>query len=169
MSRFRALGVVVALVAALLMASPGASHAATGSVKDPKGDAPKAIDITSLKVVNSKKAIKGTIKVRNLGNKGLFTTAWVRPDGTLPNYGVNIQKKKGKTKATLVKIAGGGAKKVKCAGLKATWKAPKNTVTFKVPQKCNGKKIPASWVFSTTSVQGTKVDVLDSTLTVKRG
>ena len=171
MSRFRVLGVLgaLAVVLSLLVVAPGASHAATGSAADKKGDAPKAIDITSLKVANSQKTIKATIKIKDLGKKGLFTTVWLRPDLTGSSYGVNLQKKSGKTKATMVRIKDGKATTVKCAGLKATWNASTNVLGFTVPQKCNGKGIPASWIFSTSSFLGGGVDSLDSNLEVQRG
>ena len=167
MSRFRVLG-ALAVVLALVMA-PTASHAATGSATDKRGDAPKAIDITSLKVANNQKTIKATVKVKDLGKKGLFTTVWLRPDLTGASYGVTVQKKNGKTKATMARITGDKATTVKCAGLKATWNASKNVVGFTVPQKCNGKNIPASWIFTTGSFLGRGADSLDSNLEVKRG
>ncbi|KAA1424918.1 hypothetical protein FE697_003160 [Mumia zhuanghuii] len=40
---------------------PGAANAATGAVKDPRGDAPKAADITKLKLKNGTHRVTGTI------------------------------------------------------------------------------------------------------------
>ncbi|MGH1564467.1 hypothetical protein [Mumia sp. DW29H23] len=40
---------------------PGAANAATGVVKDPRGDAPKVADITKLQLKNTERRVTGTI------------------------------------------------------------------------------------------------------------
>lgn len=174
MSRIPALGsTIVGLALALSLALvPSAAQAATGSVKDAKGDAPKSIDITSLKVNNSQKTVSGSVKVNKLGNAGIFTIVWLPGDLNGSSFGVNVIKKNKKSKAQtqLVKITENGAKKVKCKGLKGSWNTKKSVVTFRVPQKCHGK-VPSSWTFSaaSTSVKGSAGDSTEKLLTLERG
>lgn len=170
MSRIPVLGALVAAFALVLALMPGAAHAASATGKDPKGDAPAAIDMVSLKVNNGQKTIKATLKIKRLGTKGAFSVSWNSADLS-QSYGISARKKKGKTKVAVVKVDPfeGTRKQIKCKGAKAAWNSKKNFIAFTVPQKCSGSA-PDSWMFAAAAaLSKTKYDAFDAPITVARG
>lgn len=133
--------VLLALVAGLLAAAP--AQAATRSVDDPRGDAPRAVDIVGATIDNSDTRMSGKVRIRDLGQLGRIVVGW--SDGE-DGFGVTIEKRRrGKAKATFSRTRNGNSRAVKCAGASVGWNLKGNRVSFDVPQSCFGSELPGSW------------------------
>ena len=96
--------IVLIICAALFLSGAFQSAASADSAKraDKRGDAPSAVDITQLKVVNGAHRVWMRVKVKNLTKAGDFTFYyWGGTKGAPPARSalINVSMVDGKTKA----------------------------------------------------------------------
>jgi hypothetical protein len=128
-----------ALLAVALV--PGTAQAATGTVSDSRGDAPKVADITKLRVANGEHRVTGVLTVPQRNKKKHAATDLIikTKDSGRHKYIVSIARnRKGKVTGKFLGWQRGDDpstyKTLPCAGIETSWSGTKTTIS--VPVSC---------------------------------
>ncbi|MBW9205495.1 hypothetical protein KV102_16605 [Mumia sp. zg.B53] len=134
MRRLAPVGAAVALVLATgLLASP--ADAAARTVRDQRGDALSAVDITSLRVRNAEHRVRVTIRVPRLERRrvGGVTVFLGRKVAGRPEYAASKVRRAGGWKTTWQQL---DASRLRCSGMR--FRIRPRSVVLSVPQRCLG-------------------------------
>ncbi|MBW9210015.1 hypothetical protein KV100_10115 [Mumia sp. zg.B21] len=139
--RWMRIGAVIAGTVLAVGLVPGAAQAATSDVKDRRGDAPRAADITKLRVKNGATRVTGIITLRR-GNKRKMNVAELRiktRDSGRWAYLVSIvRNRQGKVTARRLGWRRGNDpttyRSLRCAGITTAWKGRRTSIS--VPVRC---------------------------------
>ncbi|MGH3360314.1 MAG: hypothetical protein ACRDO7_16050 [Nocardioidaceae bacterium] len=158
---------VTVLVTPALLLGP-AADADSIKKKDPKGDAPHAIDVTGFKANNGKRRIMFQIKGRFDLMKLQSLAGIARPKGkSKPTFYLMIFRHKRSEPGSLYFAKNNTYKR--CRGMDSLH-AKGDWIRFYAPQRCFGKHAGTMrFSFGTTSFKGKKVDTRRFTKPVGRG
>ncbi|MGH1564871.1 hypothetical protein [Mumia sp. DW29H23] len=134
MRRTPLVGAVTALVLASgLVASP--ADAAARTVKDARGDALPALDISSLRVRNAEHRVTVTLRIPRLERRrvGGVTIFLGRKVAGRPEYAASRVRRGDGWRATWQEL---GESRLRCEGLR--WRTAPRRIVLSVPQRCLG-------------------------------
>lgn len=128
----------IAAATTTVVALTGPASAETRTVKDPRGDARPAIDITRASFTNHGTYVQARLKVRDLRWRGRFTMyAWpVDPEEGQVMISLTAHHDHTTTVTAGYEDRGVGYESLDCAGLHARYRAKKDVVVLRVPRSC---------------------------------
>ena len=140
-TRLVRIGAVAAGTVLAIGLVPGTAQAASGVVKDPRGDAPRVADITQLRVKNGEARVTGVLTVPYRNKKKLASTDLIikTRDSGRWTYIVSIARNsQGKVSGKYLGWQRGddpsSYTRLPCRGIKTSWKGKRTTIS--VPVRC---------------------------------
>ena len=132
--------ILAAAASALVLAgSATTASAESGSLADPRGDAPEVFDITRFSVTNGDRRWTAEVKVRELRQRGQFSFHyWPATGGSPPprSVRVNVQRVDGDTKVRFLACNDQECFPEPCGGIDGHWRHQRDIVEITVPQRC---------------------------------
>lgn len=163
---------VACAVVLLLGAFQGAASAASGKRADERGDAPSAVDITQLKVVNGTSRVWMRVKVKDLTRAGDFSFYyWGGTKGTPPARSAlaTVSFVDGKPKAKFYECGRSDCTREACAGTRVAWRRGADTLAISLRQRCFPGRTPNIGRFFAAGELDREFDQTRGTLRVRRG
>ncbi len=164
MRRLALVTIVVAVIAPLApgsaLAGPG-NNGDSGTVVDKKGDALRAVDITRARFAISQKKIRFAVRVRDLGNPGLFRLT-IFPLNSVSDR-IDVRRVKGKARAQLYRIdhetTPPTAYPRRCKRMTVAWRKRTDRLVVALPAVCTSSTVGyGPYIFQAAGILGGSTD-----------